>query len=405
MANLPLDGVRVVDFTWAWAGPFSTLQLAHLGAEVIRIESAKRPCVTRSIPPFADNQPGPNRAGYFNQYNQGKRSLTLDVRSAAGADVAKRLVKVSDVVVENFAAGVMQRMGLGYDALRAVKSDIIMVSISGYGQAGPYNGYIAYGPPAGALSGFFATTGYEGMPPAEIGISYADPNAGVWAANLVLSALLHRDATGEGQYVDLSQWEAALMMMGEGLMEHALNDRTPERIGDHDPQMSPHNTYKALGDQEKWVGISVGTEKEWQALCAVMEQPGLADDPRFSTMALRKQNEAALDEIITKWTSTRDRWETTHALQRVGVAAYPPLSNKDLAESEHLRERGFFVALEHPEVGTRIHAGMPWTMSGTPTKVRAPGPLRGADTDAILGDLLGFSPAEIEKLRAEGVLT
>lgn len=405
MANLPLDGVRVVDFTWAWAGPFSTLQLAHLGAEVIRIESAKRPCVTRSIPPFADNQPGPNRAGYFNQYNQGKRSLTLDVRSAAGAEVAKRLVKVSDVVVENFAAGVMRRMGLGYDVLRAVKSDIIMVSISGYGQAGPYSGYIAYGPPAGALSGFFATTGYEGLPPAEIGISYADPNVGVWAANLVLSALLHRDATGEGQYVDLSQWEAALMMMGEGLMEHALNDRTPERIGDHDPQMAPHNTYKALGDQEKWVGISVGSEKEWQALCAVMAQPGLADDPRFSTMALRKQNEAALDEIITTWTSSRDRWDTTQALQRVGVAAYPPLSNKDLAESEHLRARGFFVALEHPEVGTRVHVGVPWTMSGTPTKVRAPAPLRGADTDAILGDLLGYSPGEIDKLRAEGVLT
>jgi len=404
MANLPLDGVRVLDFTWAWAGPFATLQLAHLGAEVIRLETAKRPCVTRSIPPFADNQPGPNRAGYFNQYNQGKRSVTLDVRSAEGAEIVKRLVKVSDVVVENFAAGVMPRMGFGYEALRAIKPDIIMLSISGYGQAGPYSGYIAYGPPAGALAGFFATTGYEGLPPAEIGISYADPNAGVWAANLILAALLHREATGEGQYVDLSQWEAALMMMGEGLMEHAMNGRTPERIGDHDPQMAPHNTYKALGDQEKWVGISVGDEDQWRALCAVIGDARLADDPRFSTMALRKQNEAALDEIIMRWTSTRDRWETTRTLQRAGVAAYPPLSNKDLAENEHLRERGFLVALEHPEAGKRIHAGVPWTMSATPTKVRGPGPLRGADTDSVLADLLGYSPAEIERLRAGGVL-
>jgi benzylsuccinate CoA-transferase BbsF subunit len=405
MASLPLDGVRVLDFTWAWAGPFSTLQLAHLGAEVIRLESAKRPCVTRSIPPFADNQAGPNRAGYFNQYNQGKRSLALDIRSPAGAEIVKLLVKVSDVVVENFAAGVIARMGFGYEGLRAIKPDIIMLSISGYGQTGPYSSYIGYGPPAGAFAGFFSTTGYAGLPPSEIGISYADPNAGVWGANLVLAALLHREATGEGQYLDLSQWEAALMMMGEGLMEHAMNGRTPERIGDHDPQMAPHNTYKALGDQEKWVGISVGNEIEWRALCEAMAQPGLADDSRFRSMALRKQNEGALDEIITKWTSTRDRWATTRELQRVGVAAYPSLSNKDLAENEHLRDRGFLVALEHPEVGKRIHAGVPWTMSGTPTKVRKPAPLRGGDTDSVLRDLLGYSQAEIERFRADGVLS
>ncbi len=405
MASPPLDGVRVLDFTWAWAGPFSTLQLAHLGAEVIRLETAKRPCVTRAIPPFADNQPGPNRAGYFNQYNQGKRSVTLDIRSPAGGEIVKRLVKRSDVVVENFAGGVIGRMGFGYEALRAIKPDILMLSISGYGQTGPYSGYIGYGPPAGALSGFFSTSGYPGLPPSEIGISYADPNAGVWAANLILAALLHREATGEGQYIDLSQWEAALVMMGEGLIEHAMTGRTPERIGDHDPQMAPHNTYKALGDQEKWVGISVGSEEEWRALCEVMGQKGLADDPRFRTVALRKENEAALDEIITSWTSTRDRWETTRALQRAGVAAYPPLSNKDLAENEHLRERGFLVALEHAEVGKRIHAGVPWKMSGTPTTVRRPAPLRGADTDSVLRDLLGYSQAEIDRLRADGVLT
>src|SRR5205085_6285088 len=148
MADSPLSGVRVLDFTWAWAGPFCTQTLAHLGAEVIRVESTLRPRVTRMIPPYADNQPGPNRAGYFNQYNQGKRSLTLDIRSPEGAEIVKRVVKVSDVVVENFAAGVMPRMGFGYEALRAIKPDLIMLSISGYGQAGPYSSYIAYGPPA-----------------------------------------------------------------------------------------------------------------------------------------------------------------------------------------------------------------------------------------------------------------
>lgn len=405
MADLPLSGVRVLDFTWAWAGPFCTLQLAHMGAEVIRLESAKKVCVTRAIPPFADNIPGPNRAGYFNQYNQGKRSVTVNMRLPEGMAIVRQLVAKSDVVVQNFAAGVMDRLGLGYDKLRELKPDIIMLSISGYGQSGPYRQYIGYGPPAGALAGFYATTGYEGLGPAEIGISYADPNAGVFGAYAIMMALIHRSRTGEGQHLDLSQWEAALMMMGEGLVEHAMNGRTPERIGDHDRQMAPHNSYKTLGDQEKWVSIVVGNEAEWQALCRAIGQPELASDPRFKNVQLRKQNEAQLDEIITQWTSQRDRWEVTELLQKAGVAAYPPMSNKDLAESAHLRERGYLVQLEHPEVGKRIHAGVPWTMSETPCKVRKAAPVRGADTDAVLKDLLGMAQEEIDRLRAADALT
>ncbi len=168
MADLPLSGIRVLDFSWAWAGPFCTLQLAHLGAEVIRLETSKRVCVTRAIPPFADNIPGPNRAGYFNQYNQGKRSVLLDLSKPEAQEIARQLARHCDVAVQNFAAGVMDKLGLGYDRLRAMRPDIIMASLSGYGQYGPYRGYIGYGPPAGALSGFFATTGYEGGPPCEI---------------------------------------------------------------------------------------------------------------------------------------------------------------------------------------------------------------------------------------------
>jgi len=404
MADLPLAGIRVLDFTWAWAGPFCTMQLAHLGAEVIRVESAGRPCVTRAIPPFADDIAGPNRAGYFNQYNQGKKSIMLDLSKPEAIDIACQLVKHADVVVNNFAAGVMDKLGLGYNKLRGIKADIIMSEMSGYGQTGPFKAFVGYGPPASAAAGMFFGTGYRGGGAGEIGVSYPDPNAGIFGAFAIVAALTHRALTGEGQYIDQSQLETAVVLMPEGLLEYEMNQREPERNGNRDAVMAPHECYKAAGDDEKWVSIAVGSEAEWHALCQVLGQPALAGDPRFKTAARRKQNEDALDEIITAWTSTRDRWETTRALQAVGVAAFPAMSNRDLAEDAHLNERGYLVRLEHPEVGQRAHAGIPWKMSGTPCAVRSPAPLRGADTEEVLKKLLGITGDRVEQLRKTGVL-
>jgi crotonobetainyl-CoA:carnitine CoA-transferase CaiB-like acyl-CoA transferase len=313
----PLDGVRVLDFTAVWAGPFSTQILAHLGADVIRIETTSRTaCVTRLLPPFADDQPGPGRAGYFNQYNQGKRSILLDLRRPEAVALAYELVAHSDVVTDNFSAGVMDKLGFGYDKLRAAKPDIIQIAMSGYGQSGPFRKFLGYGPPASALSGLFGLSGYPGGDPSEIGVSYPDPNAGLMGAYAVIVSLLHRELTGEGQYIDQSQWEAILANMAEGLLEWDMNHREPTRDGNHDRVMSPHETYKAEGDDDKWVSIAVGTEDEWSALCEVMGQPGLAIDARFASAERRKDNEGALDEIITAWTRTRDRWEITETLQR-----------------------------------------------------------------------------------------
>ncbi len=401
---LPLAGVRILDFTWAWAGPFATLQMAHMGAEVLRIESEKRVCITRAIPPFADDVPGPNRAGYFNQYNQGKRSITLNLADPAGLRVAYDLVPHCDVVVENFAGGVANKMGLGYEKLRQLRPDIIMLSMSGYGQDGPYRGYLGYGPPAAALSGFFFTTGYEGMPPMELGTSYMDPNAGIFGAIAVMNALIDRKKTGQGQYIDQSQLETAVQLIAEGLLQYQITGKEPERVGNHHSIMSPHNTYKAAGDADKWVSIAVGSEAEWRALCAVIGKPDLVHHPRFSTPSSRKQNENELDRIISEWTGSRDRWEITETLQRAGVAAFPSMSNKDLATNEHLRERGYLVRLEHPEVGQRTHVGIPWTLGGKPCKVASPAPVRGADTVAVLSNLLGYSSEKIDRLRKTGAL-
>jgi benzylsuccinate CoA-transferase BbsF subunit len=404
-ARLPLEGVRILDFTWAWAGPFATLQMAHMGAEVLRIESEKRVCITRAIPPFADDAPGPNRAGYFNQYNQGKRSITLNLADRAGLQVAYDLVPHCDVVIENFAGGVANKMGLGYDKLRQLRPDIVMLSMSGYGQDGPYRGYLGYGPPAAALSGFFFTTGYHGMPPMELGTSYMDPNAGIFGAIAVMNALIHRKNTGQGQYIDQSQLETAVQLIAEGLLQYQITGKEPERVGNHHPVMSPHNTYKAAGDADKWISIAVGNDSEWRSLCSVMGKVELIQDPRFTTASARKQNEDELDSIVSEWTRIRERWQIAEDLQRARVAAFPSMSNKDLANDDHLRERGYLVRLDHPEVGSRTHVGIPWTFAGKPCRVASSAPVRGADTDAVLSNLLGYSSEKIEELRKAGALS
>ena len=404
MSRPPLDGIRVADFCWAWAGPYGALQLAHLGADVIRIESAKRLCPSRLIPPWPDNESGVNRAGYFNQYNQGKRSLTLDLKAPEAIDIAKTLVSKSDIVMNNFASGVMEKLGVGYDVLRRIKPDIIMVSLPGYGTSGPEKDFVSYGPPQVAQSGLSALTGYVGGPPMMAGFSYGDPNGGVHATFAVMAALLHREKTGQGQYIDLSQWEAAIMLLPEALMDYSMNGTQPERMGNRDSHMAPHGVFRSKGD-DRWVSLSVRDEAEWQRLCEVMGQPELSSDTRFASLVARKENEAALEEIVTAWTQERTADEATQALQNAGIPAYPALDALDMVNSPHVGARDYFVELEHPEVGTRRHMGIPWTMSRTPCEIRRPAPCLGQDTDAVLTDVVGLSQDEIATLREKDILT
>jgi len=404
MNRPPLDGIRVADFCWAWAGPYGALQLAHLGAEVIRIESQTRPCPSRLIPPWADNEKGGfNRSGYFNQYNQGKRSLTLNLKEPEGLELAKKVVAKSDIVTENFAGGVMDKMGLGYEVLRAIKPDIIMISLSGYGATGPEKGYVSYGPPQVALSGMSSLTGYKDDQPRQAGFSYGDPNGGVHGTFAVMCALLHRAKTGNGQFIDLSQREACAMLLPEGLMEYAMNGTQPSRNGNRDPYMVPHGVFPCKG-ADRWVSIVVGNEEEWQRFCKAIGQPTLATDVRFATLAARKENEDALEQIVTTWTNELSPDEVTQRLQHAGVAAYPTLDGNDLLANPHVAARGYFVELEHAEVGKRRHLGIPWKMSRTPCEIRRPAPLFGQDTDYVLEKIIGLSSDEIAALRTKEVL-
>ena len=398
----PLEGLRVADFTHVWAGPFCTLQLAHMGAEVIRVETASRVCVTRQLPPWPEAQPGYNRSGYFNQYNQGKKSITLNLKDPRAIDVARELIRCSDVVVENFAAGVMDRLGLGYDVCRELRPDVVMIALSGYGATGPEKDYVSYGPAQVPLSGFSSLTGYRGWRPMHIGISYGDPTCGLQGAVAVLAALIHRRRTGEGQYIDLSQWEGTMTLLPEGILAQTMGATVPERDGNRDPLWAPHGNYRCQGD-DRWVSIVVADDSEWDAFSGVVD-PALASDSRFSSAALRKANEDALDEIVGSWCAGRSAEEASRALQAVGIAALPVMNAKDLHDDPHLGSRDYFVEQPHPEVGTRRHMGIPYKLHGTPVKVRAAAPCLGADTDAVLRDVLGYDAERISALRAAGVL-
>ncbi|HTR61021.1 MAG TPA: CoA transferase, partial [Candidatus Binataceae bacterium] len=351
-------------------------------------------------------------SGYFNQYNQGKKSLSLNFKYPEAKEVAWRLIKEADVVVNNFASGVMEKMGFGYEAICKVKPEIIMISLSGYGDTGPYHDYVAYGPAQVPLSGLSSLTGYKGFPPMHAGFSYADPNAGVHGAFAVLAALYHRKKSGKGQYIDMAQWECAMDLLGEGILEYTMNGREPERNGNRDPHMAPHGIFKCQDLPEKvldmtidrWVAIVCEDDAQWARLAAAMGKQELANDARFRTLAARKANEDELEAIVTQWTLPQKFDEVAKKLQAAGVTAAPCADNKYLCDEDpHMKQRDYWVELPHPEVGIKRHAGIPWRMSETPSRVKSAAPCLGQHTDETLARL-GYGTAEIESLRKIGAL-
>ena len=399
MTQAALEGLRVADFTIHAAGPFCTLLLAELGAEVIKIESSARlDIVRRPHPVYGRTEVPP-----FDMVNAGKRSVTLNLKTSKGVELAKRLVAVSDVVVENFRPGVMERLGLAYPVLREVRSDLIMLSISTSGQTGPEREIAGYAPMFAALGGLGELTGYADGPPVELrhAMDHANGLVGVFA---VLAALTHRRRTGQGQYIDLAMREVASSLIGEVLLAQAMNGEASARMGNRDPAMVPHGVYPCTG-ADRWVAIAVGSDAEWRALCRALGDPDWTRDPRLSDAVGRRAREDEIDMRLAEWCRERTPDEVMWRLQRAGVAATPSMSAEDLLQDLHLRERQAFPELVDPRRGRRQVVGPPWRLSATPATVRKWSPDLGEDNRYVLSDLLGLTEAETEALTAEGVVS
>ena len=392
-----LEGLRIIDLSQVYAGPYASKLLADMGAEVIRVESAVRSGRGGQKPQsgavYPDGEPGErpyNRSAYYNELNRNKLAISLDLSKDQGREVFKRLVKVSDVVIENFSPRVMENFGLDYPTLRQIKPEIIVVSISAYGQTGPYRDYVSFGRGIEAMAGLSQITGYDDSQPLGAGIAYADATAGLHAAFAVLVALRHRRRTGKGQRIDLSLRESLTPLLGEHVLDYSMNKRSPERGGNRDSSTIFQGCYRCRGN-DAWITIAIYSDEEWESLRNAIGNPTGRDED--------------LDNVIENWTLSHEPDEAMRILQKAGVRAGAVLGAEDLTSDPHLKERGFFEIVTHPEAGTHPYPGMPWKLSRTPGKIHNPAPCFAQHNDYVFGELLGIPKEEIAELAEEGIIT
>ena len=385
---LPLEGIRVIEIANAWAGPVATRLMADMGAEVVKVENPSRPDFSRGWPPFAEGERGINQSGYFAIYNRGKKGCALDLKNPEDVGTLKRLVKISDILIENNAPGVMDRLGLGYSELCNIKPGLIMISLSGFGATGPDSVALAFGPilePYAGISSFF---GYPGDSPVTCGMAVSDHIAATKGALVALIALHNRNKTGEGQHIDISEVETMLACMPEAIMEFTMNHREPIPKGSRDEVMSPHGVYRCQGE-DNWIAIAIDSDTAWQNFCHAIDKPELALDERFNDGYRRWKNQDELDNVISKWASEQDAIETMHRLQKADIIASAVYCGEELYNDSQLRERGFFAEIDHPITGKRELPGIFAKLNKTPGALRAPDPLLGEHNDWLSKDLLG----------------
>jgi crotonobetainyl-CoA:carnitine CoA-transferase CaiB-like acyl-CoA transferase len=443
MEERALANVRVCDFTGQLAGAGATRFLAAFGAEVIRIEDPTnegRWDILRGIPPYVDERRGINLGGAFNNHNVEKLGITLNLRTPDGKALVRQLIATSDVVTENFAAGVLARMGLSYDELRAIKPGIIYVSNCGFGHSGPYKSFKTWGPSVQAISGLTFSSGLPDQPPAGWGYSYMDHTGAYYMTMAILMALYHRNDTGEGQWVDYATTEAALTLNGPALLDYTVNGRPLRRPGmpnsnrSQSPPMAPHGIYPAaapsptpwrgephstvvtqdsppqrLGEGSgegppAWIAIACRNDDDWRALASVVAE-AWTEDERFATLDRRLRHEDALDAHISRWTSTREPFALAALLESVGVPATVVQSPQQRIDQDpNTAAWGLWPAVEQCEMGTVRVDGIPAHLSETDWRIARGAPCLGEHNDDVFGTLLGVDAGEISRLHEEGVL-
>ena len=395
-----LRGIRFADLTWAGAGPFSTKIFADFGAEVIKVESATRIDPVRLGGPYRDGIAGVNRSGYFASRNTGKRSVALNLKSGEGCAVVLDLIRTADVVSNNFGPGAMDRLGLGYEDCRAIKPDIIHLSMPMYGENGPLSSLLGVGMTIGAVTGMMSLTGYGGGPPIGPGTHFPDHAANPYhAAFAVLAALRHRRRTGRGMKIDLAQVESTINTVGIPVLEHALTGQEPERVGNRSTRHAPHNMFRCRGE-DAWCAITVLTDAQWRALADIVG----ANDPGFVAERERLRRVDEVEAAVSGWTAEHDAADVMHRLQEAGIPAGIVSSSRTLMEEDaQLRHRAYFQHIDHPELGPAAYTSPPLRVDGERVELSRP-PLLGEHTDEVLAGMLGYSAERIAALRASGAI-
>lgn len=431
MPKLPLEGVRVVALPVVFAGPFGTMLLADLGAEVILVESIHHfPTITRGYMPrppqflvpttgatfggsggiqtYVDHWAGDrpwDRFVMFHALGRNKLSCCIDLNRPEGVEIFKGLIKVSDIFFESNAADTMEKLGLTYDVLKEINPAIIYLSMPGLGCSGPHKYCTIFGAQLQALASHTWLTRYPDLDytTTQSLIFHSDAAAGATAAFAVLCALRYRKRTGKGQFIDLAQLESVVPHLGEAVMDYTMNGRVQEPLGNRHPSMAPHGVYRCRGE-DRWVVIAVSSDKEWQGLCLAVGNPPWSKEERFSTTLRRLENQDELDKYIEEWTCNHDNYEVMYILQKEGVAAGPVIDQRDALHDAQLTSRGFFELVSHREAGTHLYPGMLWKMGKTPLNIRKPPPCLGEHNDYVFKHVLGMSDDEIAELEKEQLI-
>ncbi len=402
MAKQVFEDVKIADFGWVMVLPGTTKYLADHGAQVIRIESSQRLDTCRTSAPFKDNVPGVNRTPHFAIMNNNKYGVTINLKHPKGLEIVKKIVAWADIVAEGFTPGTMARLGLGYEQLRAIKPDIIMLSTCNLGQTGPYASQPGYGVQLAGYTGFLHLTGWPDREPSIPYGAYTDVTTPPMGAIALIAALDYRRRTGKGQFIDLSQYEVGIQYLAPVILDYSVNKRIANRTGNECSYAAPHGAYPCLGE-DRWCAIAVFHDEEWHRLCQVMGNPSWTKEPKFATLQEKKENEDELNRLMSEWTKHFTAEQVMATLQSIGVAAGVVQSCEDLYNDEQLKYRQHFVELEHPEIGKHYYESPSFKLSKTPAELRTPAPCLGEHNEFVCTQILGIPDDEFAALFAEGV--
>jgi benzylsuccinate CoA-transferase BbsF subunit len=404
-----LTGLRIIDSTTMVAMPTATHILADMGAEVIKIENHTAPR-SEGGGVFLDNKPGSkfwNRDGLFHMLQRSKLDLTLNLRTDEGQESFKSLASISDVIIENNRAGSMGRLGLDYEEIKKIKPDIIYVSNTGFGYTGPWQQYAGIGRMFELTCGLSQLTGYTDEGPRRVGAAFYDVPVGWTAVFAIMSALLHRQKTGEGQWIDFAMYQIGVSTIGDTILDFVANKRNGQVMGNAHPFYAPHNVYQTEGE-DKWIAIGTENDTHWNNLCEIMNNPDWSQSNEYSDSFSRYKNREQLDLLLSDWTKTQNNLQLSNLLQSKGVPAGPVLNSKELLLDEHLNHRQFYERITHnpsDDIGEQMYSGRAWKMSNSTTKIRGPGPALGEHNDYILSQLLGYDEDTIGDFYDLGIIS